>query len=378
VKRDEKVGGEYGDGFSVAELFSVSSVGIVTSRDDFIIDSDKDALAKRIQEFLRCATPQEALSKFGLRENLKWKAALAMKHQFDEKNIVSISYRPFDIRFIYYHDDFIERSRREVMRHMLKEGNVGLVTARSNKNPEVDHFYVSRSITEAKLGESSTQSAIFHIYVDADDGSRVPNFRKDIVGDIEAVVGKATPEEIFDYIYAFFYSPSYREKYKEFLKIDFPRVPYPKNAESFKNLAALGAELRSLHLLESPKVNKFITTYPLAGSDVVEKLDYKNGKVFINKDQYFGNVPEVAWNFCIGGYQPAQKWLKDRKSRILENEDAEHYQKMIVALTETDKIMKEIDAVIKYRRPCGRDHRVIVELASLALTRGRDRAVLDL
>jgi hypothetical protein len=98
-------------------------------------------------------------------------------------------------------------------------------------------------------------------------------------------------------------------------------------------------------LLESPKVNQFITSYPIEGSDEVEKINYSNGKVFINQIQYFGNVPEIAWNFYIGGYQPAQKWLKDRKGRALTNEDIEHYQKIIVALTETDRIMKEIDKI---------------------------------
>ncbi|MBU1423135.1 MAG: DNA methyltransferase, partial [Bacteroidetes bacterium] len=119
--------------------------------------------------------------------------------------------------------------------------------------------------------------------------------------------------------------------------------PYPKDTKSFKKLIALGTELRLLHLLESPKVNQFITTYPIAGSDTVEKLAYKQGNVFINKEQYFGNVPETAWNFYIGGYQPAQKWLKDRKGRTLTNTDIEHYQKIIVALAETERIMREID-----------------------------------
>jgi hypothetical protein len=112
----------------------------------------------------------------------------------------------------------------------------------------------------------------------------------------------------------------------------------------------IGAELRSLHLLESPKVNQFITTYSVAGSDTVEKLIYKDGNVYINKDQYFGNVPESAWNFYIGGYQPAQKWMKDRKNRTLSNADIEHYQKLIVALAETDRIMKDIDMIIKEKR----------------------------
>ena len=122
-------------------------------------------------------------------------------------------------------------------------------------------------------------------------------------------------------------------------------MPYPRNAESFKKLVELGAELRLLHLLEAPKVNEFITTYPADGSNIVEKVIYKDGKIFINSDQYFGNVPEQTWNFWIGGYQPAQKWLKDRKDRILTNEDIEHYQKIIVALVETQRIMEKIDKI---------------------------------
>ncbi|MDP3831701.1 MAG: type ISP restriction/modification enzyme, partial [Ignavibacteriaceae bacterium] len=145
--------------------------------------------------------------------------------------------------------------------------------------------------------------------------------------------------------------PSYREKYKEFLKIDFPRVPYPKDKTTFKKLVNLGTELRELHLLESPVVNKFITTFPKDGTCEVEKITYIKengvsiGEVWINSEQYFGKVPETAWNLYIGGYQPAQKWLKDRKGRVLTNEDIEHYQKIIIALSETDRIMKEINKI---------------------------------
>ena len=286
-----------------------------------MIDYDENILKKRINDFLTSLTPQEALKKYGLKENSKWKAVNALKHNFDEQNIVPVSYRPFDNRFVYYSDDFVERSRRNVMSHFLNRNNLGLVTARSNKNPETDHFFVSRNITEAKLGESSTQSAVFPLYLYIQDESKILNLKKEIVDEIENIVGKVSPEDIFDYIYAVLHSPSYRDKYKELLKIDFPRVPYPKDAKTFKELVVLGAELRSLHLLESPKVNRFITTYPIAGSDSVEKLAYKNGSLFINSTQYFGNVPEVAWNFYIGGYQPAQKWLKDRKGRALTNTD---------------------------------------------------------
>lgn len=153
------------------------------------------------------------------------------------------------------------------------------------------------------------------------------------------------PIDILDYIYAVLHSPTYREKYKEFLKIDFPRVPYPKDQETFWQLVKLEGEIRQIHLLESPVVDKPISKYPITGTNVVGKVKYEDGKVMINETQYFEDVPEVAWNFYIGGYQPAQKWLKDRKERELQIDDIRHYLKIIVALTETDRLMKEIDSV---------------------------------
>ena len=153
------------------------------------------------------------------------------------------------------------------------------------------------------------------------------------------------PIDILDYIYAVLHSPNYREKYKEFLKIDFPKIPYPKNLSTFQKLTNLGSQIREIHLLEISKVENHITEFNIDGDCVVEKPIFKNGKVFINETQYFENVPEVVWNFYIGGYQPAQKWLKDRKGRKLEFDDIAHYQKIIVALAETDRIMKEINEI---------------------------------
>lgn len=151
------------------------------------------------------------------------------------------------------------------------------------------------------------------------------------------------PIDLLDYIYAVLHSPTYREKYKEFLKIDFPRVPYPKDAKSFWKLVEKGKAIRELHLLESPLLEHRITQYPIAGTNQVGKVRYEDGKVYINESQYFSNVPQIAWEFYIGGYQPAQKWLKDRKDRTLNFEDINHYQHIIIALTETARLMKEID-----------------------------------
>ncbi len=158
------------------------------------------------------------------------------------------------------------------------------------------------------------------------------------------------PIDVLDYIYAVLHSPTYREKYKEFLKIDFPKIPYPKDSKTFWELVALGSQIRQIHLLESATVEEYITEFNIDGDCVVSKpsfvissaVEKKVGKVYINETQYFENVPELAWNFYIGGYQPAQKWLKDRKDRKLEFDDIAHYQKIIVALFETDRLMKEI------------------------------------
>lgn len=160
-----------------------------------------------------------------------------------------------------------------------------------------------------------------------------------------------TPEQIFDYIYGVLHTPSYREKYKEFLKVDFPRIPYPENAEKFNQIVALGNKLRKLHLME--EIPQCQTSFDVAGDNTVTELRYEsvdtskqsNGRVYINKEQYFDNVPELAWNFYIGGYQPAQKWLKDRKGRTLSFDDIFHYQKIIGILLETDNLMCRLDEV---------------------------------
>ena len=158
-----------------------------------------------------------------------------------------------------------------------------------------------------------------------------------------------TPEDIFHYAYAVFYSPTYRTRYAEFLKIDFPRLPLVSDLKLFRALAAKGAELVSLHLMESKRLNNLITTYPLKGSDEVEKVQYidNDRRVWIDPKQYFGGVPKNVWEFHIGGYQVCEKWLKDRKSRKLSYDDIQHYQKIVVALNETIRLMTEIDEVIE-------------------------------
>jgi len=353
VIRDEKNKQEFINGFSTSKLFQINSVGIVTARDSTTIQFNISDINKVVQDFMNLGIEDLRL-KYKLGKDVRdWKVSLAKQdvlENFSETNIVPINYRPFDTRWTFYTGKsrgFHCMPRGGVMRHLVQY-NLALVVLRQVKaGDSFQHIFISRAIVESTLVSNKTSEIdyVLPLYVYSKDGSKTSNLKKEIVEEIEKTVGKLTPEDILDYIYAVLHSPSYREKYKEFLKIDFPRVPYPKDKKTFTQLVKLGTELRLLHLLESPKVNQFITTYPVLGNNEVEKISYADSKVFINKEQYFGKVPESAWNFYIGGYQPAQKWLKDRKGRPITNSDIEHYQKIIVALSETERIMQKIDKI---------------------------------
>ena len=269
--------------------------------------------------------------------------------------------------------------------------NFAISSTRSRRNDSSSYF-ISRFITDKSICSSLDNNYIFPLYLYPKtsgqrnilpENKRTPNLNQEIVQQIAARLNLTfTPEketegevcfatseqlrpefkpsfapiDLLDYIYAVLYSPTYRAQYKEFLKIDFPRVPYPTNSEIFWQLVDLGGQLRRLHLLEGEAVEAYITTYPQAGSNVItrkigqkdwELSDPENqrGRIWLNDTQYFDQIPLVAWQFYIGGYQPAQKWLKDRVGRELSFEDILHYQKIIVALFETSRLMPAIDAV---------------------------------
>jgi predicted helicase len=329
----------YDKGFKVSELFTLSNAGIVTANDNILIADTKKSLLDKTKNHYSIEPKKEL--------------------------IYLISYRPFDNKFIYWDTSLIERSRTNLMKHFLLGKNIGLATIRINKEKEYSSLFITNCLADARLSDRFLTS-ILPLYVYPENiaqqtieqsSERTPNLNAVIVKQIadelsltftpetEKTKDTFAPIDILDYIYAVLHSPKYREKYKEFLKIDFPRVPYPKDAVTFWKLVKLGGEIRQIHLLESDKTEKYITSYPVSGNNVVEKPSYKDGKVWINEEQYFDKVPQLAWDFYIGGYQPAQKWLKDRKERTLSVEDIFHYQKIIVALSETDRIMKEIDKI---------------------------------
>lgn len=346
---------KYNLGFSISDLFISSGTGIKTNRDNLLVDFNSVELLKKIEIIKNKDDVDEINRLLGIKEGKYWNT------QREKNKIISNKekkyceqpylYRPFDNRWIYYQPNLIEIGRggasKKIMINMFEE-NLCLISTRQLSTFDFQHIFITKFLSDMCSISLQTKetSYAFPLYLYSFNETKASNLKIEIVNEIEKTVGKVTPEEILDYIYAVLHSPSYRAKYKEFLKIDFPRVPYPNDKKVFKELVKLGTELRLIHLLESPKVNKFITTFPeMEGEEQVEKIKYENGKVWINKLQYFGNVPEVAWNFYIGGYQPAQKWLKDRKGRNLSNQEIEHYQKIIVALTETDRLMKEIDKI---------------------------------
>lgn len=224
-------------------------------------------------------------------------------------------------------------------------------TRQQKTNDGFNHVLVSDNVIESSFVSNRTAeiTSQFPLYMTRSENGRRANFNelklKELFSDVEQPKEnqrKVYPEDIADYIYTSLHSPSYRRRYKEFLKTDFPRVPRPTSWSEFWRLVELGRSLRELHLMKSPVLDDLVTTYPVSGTDTVDKPAYTDEKVWINDTQYFGGVPETAWNFYIGGYQPAQKWLKDRKGRKLLNEDITHYQKIIKILLETDKIMHQI------------------------------------
>lgn len=623
VPKDFETKKEYDKGFAVNEIFPLNNVGIVTSRDSFVIDDGKQDLKERIKDFFDLSK-EELQVKYKLKENKSWKINEVKNKakSFDAKHIKTVSYRPFDNRWLYYDNNFIERSRADVMQHFIKSNNIGFTGIRINKeNDDIGYtgVFITKYIAEARLSDRFITN-IFPLYLYPESpqleleetAERVPNLNMEIVdkiakalqldfvpekfpsaggvaegrggstetaqrdsasgrggsfetaqrvdtpgrggsteaaqrdstaqrggsqpatehiprstrnymdlpynpalkerahalrkaGNLSEVLfwnrvkkrqfkgldfdrqkiignyivdfycascnvvveidgsshdnkqeydarrddfleslgltvihipvedvmtrldkvmvelgeivpprqaedrppcqpeadtplpprqhsadapqpprqpvagtppkegnepprlsgtppkegneeGNIAPIDILDYIYAVLHSPTYREKYKEFLKIDFPRVPYPKDRDTFWTLVELGSQIRQIHLLESSVVEEYITTYPKAGSnEVTRKLTLRSpgfvatedglGQVWINDEQYFDNVPLTAWELYIGGYQPAQKWLKDRVGRTLDFEDILHYQKVIVALSETERLMKEVDKV---------------------------------
>ncbi|SFR49780.1 type ISP restriction/modification enzyme [Thiomicrospira sp. ALE5] len=367
-------------GVSIESLMPLNATGITTERDDVCIHFTESEVKLVKQALIELEAEDFRAQYSPKKDGRDWQVGFAKADVKENSGkITSITYRPFDNRKTLYtgkSKGFMAYPRYQVMRHQLRP-NTALLTTKVTKD-EVGAF-ITNGLSGRKSFSAYDVTLTFPLYLYPEDGSeRIPNLNPDEIKAFEAALNlpfaaenpdksfvpsclggeknQFTPIDILDYIYAVLHSPTYRDTYKEFLKTDFPRVPYP-NPDTFWQLVELGDQIRLLHLMESPLLDTPITQYPIGGDNKItrkisktspgyEAINATHGKVWINDTQYFDNVPHQAWLFYIGGYQPAQKWLKDRQGRELSFDDILHYQKIIVALSETARLMQEVDQVL--------------------------------
>ena len=350
VPKDFSLQSEYDKGFNIVDLMPEHSTGIETQRDNVAIGYSLPELSV-VQKDFDVLSEDEFRLKYSLdKDGRDWTYDRAREDVKRNAEIKLITYRPLDMRYILYSGKpkgITAYPRYDIMRHFLGNDNLGIIAVRNNRD-DSDTYFICNRIVDKTIMSSKDNANVFPLYLYPEEGSmeteRRANLDEKIWTDINAAIGKeAAPEDIFDYIYGVLHSSAYRAKYKEFLKVDFPRIPYPKDAAEFEHYRGLGHELRELHLMHNVPASP--VAFPEAGSMVVERIAYDGNKVHINDSQYFANVPAEAWNFYIGGYQPAQKWLKDRKGRTLSFDDINHYRNIIAVLLRTAELMRKIDEV---------------------------------
>jgi predicted helicase len=355
----------------VTRIFPVYVNGIVTAHDRFVIDFDRQALERRIRMFRDLNFSDELIQRaFDLKENYQWRVGKARRELAQVANwedfFTEVLYRPFDVRHIYLHKSVVWRAREKVMCHMMRE-NVGLMTCRQLSQLAWSHAMVSSRITDDCMVSNRTRERGYlmplYLYPDASkrdlfsdlepDRERKPNLNPKVAAALPAAYGKEpTPEDIFHYVYAVLYAPTYREKYAEFLKIDFPRIPFTADFERFQALAVLGKRLANLHLLRSVELDPPAARFQGQGDNRVARsqsqgfrYESKEERVYVNKTQYFEPVPLELWEYQIGGYQVLAKWLKDRQDRLLTLEEIKTYCRIVTAIQRTIALQEEIDAL---------------------------------
>jgi predicted helicase len=353
----------------INEIFPVNVTGIVTARDKFVIGFDQNEIKNRILQFRNLSLSDEIVMRtYNLKDTRGWKMSSARKQLSEDSDWDSyyqkILYRPFDIRDIYYTEKMVDWGRPEIMRHLLKENIALIIPKRVETKIPWQHCFCGTGIIDHVTVSLKTVDYVFPLFLYPDEEKnnpkhnstvmmvfepratygRKPNIAAIIFEKLETAFGKRpTTENIFYYIYAILYSNIYRDKYTEFLKIDFPRIPFTRDYNLFIELSKLGYQLADLHLLKSKQLNTTIAKFPESGNNKVLKLKYADAKIWINNKQYFDGIPEAVWQYQIGGYQVCEKWLKDRKERILSLEEIKTYCRIVAALSRTIELQVEID-----------------------------------
>ena len=413
--RDSKIEEEYSNYPSIAEIMGRNgdpAPGIVTTHDEFAISWTPDDAIKKVEVLISTDDEEEARQHFRLCKTSQW-SYLTAKNYLSKNNvenkIIDIQYRLFDFRHTIFDSHVAVHLRKRVMKHMIKEDNIGLITVRqmsaigqdwqhafvsskiidicaiSNRGKEVNYIFPLKLTSDGKLGAevipniskefldcitSSTSMAFqqliehppeqeqFNVVPKKPTQENLIELEQNERGDMTATFGC---RDVFDYIYTILHSPTYRKRYIDYLKYAIPRVPLPSSASIFKALVPLGKELVALHLLDEnhPKLKTPSIVFRGQGDNRVSykkgQIKWDNGKMPINPDQWFQDIPEDSVDFSIGGFTPLKKWLHDRaatggtnprEGRILSEEDILHYRRMVVAITETPLVMKKIDEVI--------------------------------
>jgi len=368
---------EWGQWATLPDFFNSWGAGVLTNRNGLAVDHDRMALMAKIRRFADLSVPDSVVEEeYGFSSNYQWNTGRARKAfagMPTQDLCEPYTFRPFDFQWIYWHSNVVYNMRGDKMEvFRQRRPPIGLMFSRNTKHGYYSNVYVTRCVADRHCLEEANvaplytrpmegflrEAATSNLTARAAAAIRHVDLRfvTDQRGDLKESCGA---EDMLFVLYAILHSPEYRDRYAEFLKIDFPRVPMPGNLDLFRHLSSLGGDLVALHVMESPKLDHFITTYTGPKNPEVGRVGWSDDTVWLDAAATkkgrpakpgtigFRGVPEAVWNFHIGGYQVCEKWLKDRKGRKLSKEDIAHYQKIVVALHETIRIMKEIDGVIE-------------------------------
>ena len=347
VPKDFTMQEEYERGFRIDQLFKHYNSGVQSKRDELNIFFNDEERKAVLRDF-KAGNLISLHTKYNLGTTSGWNATSAIEDiQANPVLTTEINYRPFDTRFTNYtgkSSGMMGRPRHKTNKHFIGKDNLALVTCKQQSSFPFQHVFVTRLISDLNSisAQSKEQSYVFPLYVYDNDGNRMVNFNREVVGQISV---DADPQTIFDYVYAVLHHSHYRSRYKELLRLGFPRIPYPKSQEQMEAFAAIGHDLRQLHLLENipTGINALGISYVGQGNDVVDDYEWHDNTVWINNDNGFQGIAENVWSFYIGGYQPMQKWLQYRRKRRLTSDEVIHYERMAYAIRESINLIKKLD-----------------------------------
>ena len=350
VPKDDKLLEEYNSFLSLTDIFIDYSLSIQTHRDSLSIGFNDEDMARKINLLKDLKTPDDFVKQtLDLTDTTDWNIKNARRVISQISNtqpfVINILYRPFDVRKIFYHEKMVDRMRKDVMKNMIKP-NLALLVSKQLASPTYKNVLVTNTLSDAHVISNKTKEGNYHfplcLYIANE--KRKTNINEKITDFLKKKYEiEVSPEELFYYIYAILHSTKYREKYLQFLQSDFPRIPFVTTYDNFKALSNIGKRLVELHLM----MNKYDSNvkFDVQGTNTVQRVNYEDGKLWINNEQFFADIPENVWQFRIGSYNILEKWLKSRKGRNLNGNEIEIFIQIIELVKRTFDCIKDIDAL---------------------------------